>query len=368
MMKFLFAILFLTMLVSCEEYFVPEIDSQTSFFVFEGIITDKAGAQCVKVSKSVSYNNKSKFEMVSGFLIYIEGDNDFLFMLHEQQKGIYLSDSLAKGIIGVKYRMVAISPAGKTYYSSFEPLIAASPIDSISGVYNEKTILKYSEYEGYYEEIQPGVQVQCNLNAGTNAAYYRYEYQQVFQTKQIYPTVPTATTVYIARPGSSLYYDYISVVNSKLYSNSQVVDNAVSFVSNSIIEQKMVIDTVELDNNGNPLYEEDKIIYMQCGFIMLLKQYSLSEQGFAFWETIYNQVNSTGQIFDPIESQVKGNIYCNDDETELAFGYFGASAVTEKAVHLKLNNDNVVEVKPVHEFPQLSGTMTSFYAFDFWIY
>ncbi len=367
-MRFLFAILLIISLASCEEYFVPEIDSQTSYFIFEGMITDKAEQQCVKVSKSVSYNDKSEFIMATGFYIYIEGDDNSKFMMREQQKGIYLSDTLAKGVVGIMYRMVAISPAGRTYYSNFEQLASAAPIDKITGVYHEKEILKYSEYEGYYEVIQPGVQVQCNLSAASNAAYYRYEYQQVFQTKQIYPTVPTATTVYIARPSSSYNKNYISVINSKLYSNNHVVDNAVEFVSNSIIEQKMVIDSVELDEDENPLYKAEDIFYLQCGFIMLLKQYSLSEQGFGFWKAIYNQANATGQIFDPVEAQVIGNIYCNEHKDELVFGYFGASAVTEKTVHLKLNNDNMVEVKPVTDFPQLSKTIMSYYAFDFWVY
>jgi hypothetical protein len=317
-----FVLMFVVLLfASCEQYYVPEIDTQNSCLVFEGFITDVSGSHVIKISKSQSLNQDSVFEKASGFTVFIEDDKGTMLDTREKYPGMYYTRAFQQGVVGNKYRMVATSPQGKIYYSTWELLTKVAPIDTVYGVFAEENILLYNETAGYYEETLRGVQIVTSSKTLGYSPYNRYEYDLVFQTLQMYPTTPFSTLYYIARPAFSERYDFVSVANGNLYSNNNIVDHAVDFVDDRKMNVQIVIPEEEFDESGKPIYEEGDIDFYQVGFLARINQYSLSEKGYKFWDAIYKQRNASGQIFDPVESQIIGNIYCLQDTTELVYGF-----------------------------------------------
>jgi hypothetical protein len=65
-------------------------------------------------------------------------------------------------------------------------------------------------------------------------------------------------------------------------------------------------------------------------YSILIKQYSLTQQAYDYWENVKEQLEGAGSIFSPPPSQIIGNVYNIDDDTELVLGYFQVSAVREK--------------------------------------
>jgi hypothetical protein len=353
--------------MACEEYFVPEIERQQSVMVFEGFITDQQTSHVIKISKSQSFNEDSVFYGLGGFNVQIEDEFGNSINFQEGNNGLYNSDSMAQGSIGTRYRMVAIAPSGKTYLSQWELLGKSSSIDSIYGAYEEQNILKYYEYTGYVEERIEGMKVLMSENTANGSSFYRYEYDIVFQSTNYYPTVPLGTLVYIVSPASSTKKDFIALANSNLYSQNIIIDNKVDFISSTAMNNRIALDSIELDSMGEPLFEPNEIRFQQRGFLIRINQFSLSESGFEFWNAINKQSNSTGQIFDPVNAQIKGNIYCDQDSSEVVFGYFGASSFSQKSMALYINSSRIVDVEPVKYFPELNYTKASRTVFDFWI-
>ena len=76
----------------------------------------------------------------------------------------------------------------------------------------------------------------------------------------------------------------------------------------------------------------------------------------------------SGQIFDPVESQIIGNMYCANDTTEQVFGYFGASSVQENSGFIHLDYNNKVRNKNVIYFPELDRNLLSNSPPDFWVF
>jgi len=64
-------------------------------------------------------------------------------------------------------------------------------------------------------------------------------------------------------------------------------------------------------------------------FAFIIRQYSLSSQAYDFWQTAQMQREETGSIFDPVPSNISGNIFNVNDPDELVLGYYSASAVQE---------------------------------------
>ena len=354
-------------LVACEEIYVPEIPEQPNSLVIEGLITDQEGGHFVNISRSVRYNDTSLFEKVSGCTVFIQDKGGGLYLLREQDDGNYITDKDVKGIVGHEYRVIVNLPDGNSYISSFEPILPVPPIDSVTGAYHEKTQLVYREITGYSELTYTGIQVANSTLSAGFTPYYRYEYELVCQTAQIYPGYPLDILYYIARPVNSYSSSLIAITDGNSYADKYVVNNPVSFVTTYMMEVKVDVDSMEYDEDGNRILSLEYIQTVPLGIIVRLNQYSLNEDCYRFWEAVNNQMNATGQIFDPIESQIMGNIINRNDTTELVFGYFAASAVSKKSMFFYLEKGNQVITRPVKFFPELDSTIISNDLFDFWI-
>jgi hypothetical protein len=368
MLRYINIIIITLGFVACEEIHTPDIDKQTGKLVFEGLITNTLGPHYVKISRSVGYNDYSVFEQVQNYWVQLEDKTGEIYPLSEKSPGYYESESSLKGLYNHEYRIVATSPEGKIYVSDYTKLLQAAPIESINGTYHEESWLEYFEGAGYIEQIDKGLQCMVSTNYSNYTPYYRYEYQTIFQTSQTYPTSPFTTTIYIVRPYNSALKGYLEIANGNAYTSEKIIDYPVCFISSNLISAKVAIDTFEQDSTGKQLFDMERVRYNEHGLIMQLSQYSLSEDEFTFWEALYKQLNASGELFDPIESQIVGNMHCENDSTETVFGYFGASALSKKVVHLKLDFNNQVKVTPLDSFPEISITTGSFIAFDFWVY
>lgn len=355
-------------LSACEELFVPDIDSQTTHLVFDGFISDQEEIQQVNISRSVAYNSSSIFNAATGFTVQIEDNfGQVISLVEDRNTGKYYSELKVKGLYNHQYRLVATSPEGKTYISTFESMQRAAPINEITGSYNVKQWLEKVDGIGYVEHNEEGMYAQANCNFSAYTPFYRYEHQIVYLNSQVYPTKPYSTAVYIARPANSFSKGLIAVANGNLYTNKKIVDFPVDFFKKSYMEREIILDSIERDSAGNEVFDKNKIQYNQSGLLIQLKQYSLSEVGFNFWNAIYNQQQSSGQLFDPVESQIVGNISCESDSTEMVFGYFGASSVTMLNRHMYLAYNKEVLVQPIDTFPQLDGMIASYGKFYFWV-
>ena len=126
-------------------------------------------------------------------------------------------------------------------------------------------------------------------------------------------------------------------------------------------------DTIEL--NGELVFNNGytgKSKNSSRGVMIQVMQYSLTESAYTFWNTVENQTSSTGQFFDPVESQANGNITCETNPKEHVYGYFGASSITYKNKFFFLDRDNSIISHPLDTFPNLNYALVSFSRPEFW--
>jgi hypothetical protein len=70
-------------------------------------------------------------------------------------------------------------------------------------------------------------------------------------------------------------------------------------------------------------------------YSILVKQYSLSAEEFAYWELLQKNTENIGTIFDPQPSQLTGNVHSLSDAAEPVIGYVGVQSVAEKRIFIK---------------------------------
>ena len=70
--------------------------------------------------------------------------------------------------------------------------------------------------------------------------------------------------------------------------------------------------------------------------------YSIEEKAFKYWENIKKQIYAEGKLFDPLATQVCGNIKCISDPSRLVLGYFSTSSGSNYSFYAYLRSDNTI--------------------------
>ena len=72
-------------------------------------------------------------------------------------------------------------------------------------------------------------------------------------------------------------------------------------------------------------------------YSILVKQYSLNENEYQYWEKLQKTTELVGGLYDITPSTVTSNLYCLDNPDEQVLGYFSVSASTSKRIFIKGN-------------------------------
>jgi hypothetical protein len=171
------------------------------------------------------------------------------------------------------------------------------PIDSL---YFEKLTLKEpTEYSGPKE----GCQVYLNTHDSEGICkYYRWEYTETWKFQLPYLT--THNTCWITNNSNT-----ITIKNTSVLAEDKVSRLPINLIT----------------------YETDRL---SIRYTILVNQYSVNEDEYAYWEKLQNISEDVGSLYDITPSSVPGNIYCVEDPSEQVLGYFSVSAKTSKRIYI----------------------------------
>jgi hypothetical protein len=221
--------------------------------------------------------------------------------------GTYQSvDSGFVGSVGRTYTLKVYLSNGKTFFSKPEKLAAVPPIDSLSILYDSS----------YITGVRP-TQFIITVNAKDPPGisnYYRWGALGYVPRK----SVGGPCCVYCSPPPCNLFNCTCNGLCEQLIDNS----GQVNILSDQFIDGR----EIRIPVFYSPVYWTG-IHYIQ------IKQYSISQDSYLFWQQYLAQTDRTGSILDPLPGPLNGNIFNQADSNELALGYFSASAVvTQKLI------------------------------------
>jgi hypothetical protein len=71
-----------------------------------------------------------------------------------------------------------------------------------------------------------------------------------------------------------------------------------------------------------------------------------------------DQLNAANNLFDPISTQLMGNIHCTSDSSKIALGYFDAASITHKYAFLKwVKGGTALKTKNLDFYPSWQPEM-----------
>jgi hypothetical protein len=313
----LLLLLLVFILKGCIDPFTPSIDEYQQMLVIDGMITDREGIHTVTVSRSSSYNAPGlKYE--SGCTVNILDNKGNIFNMAEGSAGKYSARIEGQFLsTGTQYRLEVTTRDGNKYQSDYEMLSHSPSIDSIHWE------VKYVERDDPLYGALMGVQFLVNSDAtGCEANGYRWELfeQWEYRSKYYAQDYYDGSIHHVSQEGisDSVYYCWTTIKKINeiyTYSTAQAVSKKI----------RMVPLTYVSNQTGR----------LKFDYCLLVKQYSLSQSAFSYWNKLQEQANESGGLYETQPSRIKGNLYNVDDPDETVLGFFGASGVTEKRIFLK---------------------------------
>ncbi len=254
----------------------------------EGVLNTE-GSTNIRLTRSFKLDDSAQLQMESGAQVTVESESGAAFPLYEQFGGTYSADQLSLDA-SEKYRLHIITNNGHEYASDYVPVLKNPPIDSVN-----------------WKRDQNGVTIYVNThNPENDTRYYRWEFEETWENR-------------------SSYYAYYKLVNGKPvqrqlpeeqvyecwkhHNPSELILGSTEQLAQDVVTQKKLVSIPTGDDRLSVRYS------------ILVRQFALPKEGYAFYQLLKKNTESLGSIFDAQPSEITGNIHALSDSTEKVIGF-----------------------------------------------
>lgn len=292
---------FLMLLVSsCVEPYFPEVmEAPNSFLVVNGFINAN-GPTTIQLVRTQNLNDNTPPRTEDGAIVMVEAENGESYRLQQMLSGVYKIDHLNLNP-SVKYRLFIRTRNSQEYASEYVAVKQAPEIDKVS-----------------WAPVDNDAQLYVSTHdPANNTRYYRWEFEHTWQFR-------------------SAFYTNLKYVNGRMEyrdSSDEPIYNCWKTEKSTTIEYGSSVKlSQDVINNYKLVAIPSNSEKLAIKYSILVKQYALTKQAYQYWEILKKNTESIGTLFDPLPSQLAGNISCLTNPDEPVIGFISASSVTEKRI------------------------------------
>jgi hypothetical protein len=299
----------------CKQPYNPKpISTATNYLVVEGVISTGSDSTIIRLSRTVPISLKASTTPELGAAVTIISDGGAGYPCAEAGKGYYKAAGLnvTSGNFGLKIN----TSDGKIYQSDLVPPKNSPPIDSVYYKIKSNSV----DINGKIQS--DGVEIYADTHdPANNTRYYRwdylatYEFHSAFNSLVYLQTFPVDSVV--QRPlADQIYVCWRNDTSSTILVNSSaklakdvITENPIAFISSAAEE-------------------------LEVRYSILVKQYALTADAYAYYTQLKKNTEQLGGIFDPQPSQLTGNIHCVSNPSEPVLGYVTAGASARTRIYI----------------------------------
>jgi len=289
-----------------DPYVSPYKSPVTGYLVVEGYISGNSTSQFT-LSRTIPLPGDSTLPTESGATVQIEGSDNSVYPMTGLGNGVYSTVDTLQLNTQLEYRLRIQTGNGEQYLSDLVPYKPTPPIDSIHWVQNSDN----------------SIQIYVNTHDPANATHYyqwnfdqTYEYHSAESSDFYWDKDTTPPAVVIRPPGQQVFRCWISGSSTAI-----LIANSTKLASDVIYGQPVKLIPPD-DIQSSVLYS------------ILVRQYSLTADGYNFLSLMQRNTESLGSIFDAQPSQLTGNIHCLTYPAEKIIGYVSAGTVQSQRIFI----------------------------------
>ncbi|WP_074937278.1 DUF4249 domain-containing protein [Pontibacter akesuensis] len=314
------------LLFGCVEPYAPDVlQAPNQYLVVDGFING-TGVTTIKLSRTQNIADTKAPLLESGATLLLEEEQGEQYVMSEVDLGTYASDSLRLNL-DKKYRIYIRTENGREYASEFVAIKRTPPIDGVG-----------------WDVVNEGLQIYVNTHDPQNdTRYYRWEYEATWAFTAAYEALykydPATGTVVLRGPEDEQTYRCWRTD----YSTAIEIGTSTRLSEDVIFEEPILL----LPSNSEKL---------RIKYSILVKQYALTREAYQYWESLKKNTESIGTLFDPLPSQLTGNVRNLSDAEEPVIGYVSASTMQDKRIFIS-REELPREWRPLQPYCQLDSVL-----------
>ncbi len=316
--QFIFIILIIFAIVSCEEVYRPGLDVVDDFLVVEAVLISNHIQNEIKLYKTIGFNKEIReYPRASGASVFLVDNNNYRIKCSETDEGTYLLDHEFDPN-GAYYLYIEYN--GEVYQSEIQTLPDMPVFDSMYLGYTTRVLVQGASNSSDKIIKEDGIQIYVDIEDKGDLTYYRFSSRKVIQyidyVDSIFPLVPIPIPIAHYTWKSKYPTGIFNIAGPPSYSTvKDITKHPIEFFEKNY--NKYIPYTSRFE-----------------GYIYFLYQYGLNEDTYSFYSDLSSQMDAEGKIFDPVYIQAEGNISCVSDPEKVVLGNFEISSMTEKRYYL----------------------------------
>ena len=330
--------------VSCEEIYQPDLENEGGQLVVEARITNEPTKNIVHLTQTRNFNDMVPLTEVSGAkveLIEIKGSK---IQSSESSPGFYIFNSMP--VSGKNY-FLRIGISGDIYESAE---VTMPPLPTITNFSTEHVVEKVyvRNVEGHLQAFEkPGRVFHADIPVTKSLSYFRFDVKTIWEwhwdtnPNSRFET-PTAYGWYVYREKEKF-----NIAGPKNFSQSDIIEkHPFKTVSYNVYDYIY----------GDTLYSRTDTLYTK-GCIMVIEQYGTSKESYEYHEKLNGQFTAVGSLFDPIQTQVFGNIICKTNAAKIVFGYFDLNSYAQFRYYFNFwEPPGTIIMREIFRYPDIPDT------------
>ena len=331
--RLIYFVFLLILFASCEEYYTPTIDKIDGQLVVEAQITNDATKSFVHLTRTRDFYSKLPAETVAGAKVELVEINGSVATGNENITGYFTFNTTP--VTGKNYKL-RITIGKDTYESE---TVTMPPVPIISNFYTEHKEEKVYRTDGYgipSAYTVQGREIYIEAPVTSALSHYRFYTRSVIEWSFNPPSVfgPPPPTIY----GWKSFYQNanFNLTGPKKFS-----------AATDMIEKQPLL---MLSYNAGEYINTDTLV--THGWIIIVDQYGTSAGSFDYHQKLNSQFAADGSLFDPIQTQIYGNITCKTDPSKIVFGYFDLNSYQQIRYYMYLSSPQAsVPLRQLFRYP-----------------
>jgi hypothetical protein len=308
-MKVILLIATSVLFTSCVDEYWPVLDKYENLLVVDGYISNEPGPYTVILSMSSKLDERQNIPVTNASVVIMD-DQGGSETLTEIDPGTYITSSTGiQGTIGRQYKIKIITSGGKNYESGFEEIKNPVEIDTV------------------FPEVE--------YHALDNLTHNRVGYQFYLNTA----SAVSDTNYYLARLEATYEYRADFLITLVYDGTLRPFTNSDSLQTCWRTYKVQEIFSYTDKNQSEPAVTDVPLNYVDTEtrelairYSLLVKQFTLSETAYKFWNSIKEQNSNQGGLYNTQPYQIRGNLVNTSDPEEPVLGYFMVAGVAKRRI------------------------------------
>jgi hypothetical protein len=332
---------------ACEEYYTPKIDNLEGQLVVDALITNDITKNHVFLSKTLGFYNNRAPQAALNATVQLVDKEGITLIATESSPGSFFFKSVP--VLGSSYKL-RINYQNNIYESELVAMPSPPKIFKTYSGDKVKTTYKPDSYGAIMTINNPGRDIYIDAPATSTLTYYRFSTRSIIEWYYSPPTKfgPPPPPIYGWE--SFIATDKFDIAGPKAFSQSDTIKKH---------------QLVWLADDSKYYLFSDTLA--PNGWIIIVDQFGTSKGSYEFHEKINRQFGADGALFDPIQTQIYGNIKCKTDLTKTVYGYFDLNSCRQYRYYVKSYSSQDINLRQILRYPYISNQgQTTIYPSEWW--